>query len=88
MILVVSVRADPVEAVQEARLLIHRRQCGLDRRAGPDCVDQIGPHDIAVVVLSPNGLPLEPDRLLPKEVGAAELAVAIEPIAGFEYEVM
>ena len=88
MILIVAVLAGPVKAAQKAPLSIQRRHGILDRCSGSGRVDQVRPEDVAVVVLSPNRFSLKPERPLVKEIRAAEMAVAIEPLIAMKREVM
>jgi hypothetical protein len=80
MILIGAMRTGPLKATQEAARVIHRRQRSLDSRAGSGGVNQIRAKDVAVLVLCPNRFGSKPDRLLTKEIRAAEVAVAIEPL--------
>jgi hypothetical protein len=69
-------------------LLIQCAQRILDGRTGTLRVDQIRAGDIAVVTHHPDGCACLPNHLLPEEVGAAEVAIAIQPGAVGKREIM
>ena len=85
---VVAVGTGPVEAAEEAVFGVHGGECGLDGGAGAGAVDQVRQQDVAVIVHGPQRVTDVPDDLLADEISAAEIAVAIEPVALAEGEIV